>query len=60
MDGFKIGMGRERTDAGLFDIFHGEQLVLIDRAMRVRGYFPATDEGIDKLMEAVGRVANDA
>ncbi len=60
VDGFKIGMGKERSDAGLFEIFHGEQLVLVDRALRVRGYFPATPEGLDRLMEAVGRVANGA
>jgi protein SCO1/2 len=60
VDGFKIGMGKEASDAGLLDIFHGEQLVLVDRAMRVRGYFPASAEGLDKLMEAVGRVANGA
>jgi protein SCO1/2 len=60
VDGFKMGMGKQTSDAGLVDIFHGEQLVLVDRALRVRGYFPATSEGIDKLMEAVGRVANGA
>jgi protein SCO1/2 len=60
VDGFKIGMGKEATDAGLFEIFHGEQLVLVDRSLRVRGYFPATAEGLDRLMEAVGRVVNGA
>jgi len=41
-------------------VFHGENLVLVDRHLQIRGYFPATPEGIDQLMEAVGRVANGA
>jgi len=67
VDGFKIGAGKERSPgapadggAGFWEIFHGENLVLVDRQLRIRGYFPATAEGIDKLMEAVGRVASGA
>jgi len=67
VDGFKVGAGKERNPAatadggpGFWEIFHGENLVLVDRQLRIRGYFPATAEGIDKLMEAVGRVANGA
>lgn len=64
-NGFKVGMGREAVtpDGGgetFFQIFHGENLVLVDRALRVRGYFPATPEGLDRLVEAIGRVANGA
>jgi protein SCO1 len=64
-EGFKIGMGREAVtpDAGgdtFWTIFHGEHLVLVDRQLRVRGYFPATAEGMDQLVEAIGRVANGA
>src|SRR5262245_16293710 len=73
--GFKAGMGREagtaqagagggaRAGAGgetFFQIFRGENLVLVDRALRIRGYFPATPEGLDRLVEAIGRVANGA
>jgi protein SCO1/2 len=62
--GFKVGMGRERAaepGAGDFwQVFHGEQLVLVDRQLRIRGYFAATAEGLDQLMEAIGRVANGA
>lgn len=65
VDGFKVGAGKERAGAadggpGFWEIFHGEKFVLVDRQMRIRGYFDATAEGIDKLMEAVGRVANGA
>ena len=63
--GFKIGMGKEAVtpDGGgptFFEIFHGENLVLVDRDLRIRGYFPATAEGLDRLVEAIGRVANGA
>jgi protein SCO1 len=63
--GFKVGMGREAVtpDGGgptFFEIFHGENLVLVDRRLRIRGYFPATSEGLDRLVEAIGRVANGA
>jgi protein SCO1/2 len=63
--GFKVGMGREAVtpDGGgpsFFEIFHGENLVLVDRHLRIRGYFPATPEGLDRLVEAIGRVVNGA
>jgi protein SCO1/2 len=66
VDGFKVGAGKERAPGaaadggGFWEVFHGEKLVLVDRQMRIRGYFDANAEGIDKLMEAVGRVANGA
>jgi len=66
--GFKVGMGKDKVSnvgagdgAGEFwQIFHGENLVLVDRQLRIRGYFPATPEGIDLLLAAAGRVANGA
>jgi protein SCO1 len=62
-NGFKIGMGKEAVtpDAGgdsFFQIFHGENLVLVDRELRIRGYFAASNAGLDQLVEAIGRVAN--
>jgi len=66
--GFKVGMGKEKQPAPgngepagngeFWQIFHGENLVLVDRELRIRGYFPATPEGLDRLMEAIGRVVN--
>jgi protein SCO1 len=68
VDGFKVGMGKEPAPAApgadpkaaVLEIFHGEHLVLVDRQLKIRGYFPATPEGLDLLMTAVGRVANGA
>jgi protein SCO1/2 len=64
--GFKVGMGKEKVSVpgddtqDFWQIFHGENLVLVDRQLRIRGYFPATPEGIDLLLAAAGRVANGA
>src|SRR5262247_1134305 len=66
VEGFKVGAGKERSrraaaaDGGFWEIFHGENLVLVDRQMRIRGYFSPTAEGLNQLLEAVGRVANGA
>jgi protein SCO1 len=50
--GFKIAMGKEPTSegSGLFSIFHGEKLVLVDADGNVRGYYDADDAGIDELL----------
>ncbi len=58
VDGFKVGMGREKV-GDFWEIFHGENLVLVDGRLHIRGYFPASAEGIDHLMEALGSVIND-
>jgi protein SCO1 len=68
VEGFKVGAGKEpgrRAGAGpdggtFWEIFHGENLVLVDRQMRIRGYFSPTPDGIVKLLDAVGLVANGA
>jgi cytochrome oxidase Cu insertion factor (SCO1/SenC/PrrC family) len=67
--GFKVGMGKEKQPAPgngepagngeFWQIFHGENLVLVDRQLHIRGYFQATPEGLDLLMAAAGRVANE-
>jgi protein SCO1/2 len=58
--GFKLAMGKEELPAGsgLFSIFHGEKLVLVDDAGFIRGYYDADDEGIDHLMHDAGVIAN--
>lgn len=56
--GFKMAMGKEETSPGLFSIFHGERLVLVDQQGRIRGYYEATDEGIAHLMRDIGLLVN--
>ncbi len=67
--GFKVGMGKEKQpqpgngqpagNGEFWQIFHGENLVLVDRQLHIRGYFQATPEGLDQLVAAAGRVANE-
>jgi protein SCO1 len=56
--GFKIGMGKDEEVPGIFSIFHGEKLVLVDPEGFIRGYYDADDEGIDKLMVDMNLVVN--
>ena len=59
VDGFKIGVDRRKTADDFWEIVHGEHLVVVDRQLRIRGYFDASPDGLDRLMDAVGRVVNE-
>lgn len=54
--GFKLAMGKDADN--LFQIFHSEKLVLVDREGRIRGYYDADDPGLDALMKDIGLVLN--
>jgi protein SCO1 len=58
--GFKIAMGKEPVEdgSGIFSIFHGEKLVLVDGAGAIRGYYDADDEGTDDLLSAADVLVN--
>jgi hypothetical protein len=64
VDGMKVAMGREDTgrpadEAEFGSIFHGTHLVLVDQALRIRGYYDSSDpEALDTLMRDVGMVIN--
>ena len=64
VDGFKVGAGKERSagaDGGaeFWEIFHGENLVLVDRQLRIRGYFDATPEGSTSCWKPSGASLTD-
>lgn len=59
VDGFKIGIDRRKTSDDFWDIVHGEHLVAVDRHLRIRGYFEASAEGMDRLLETLGQIANE-
>ena len=48
--GFKIAMGKEEVGEGLFSIFHGERLVLVDGDANIRGFYEADDDGVATLI----------
>ncbi|MEO5767900.1 MAG: SCO family protein, partial [Polyangia bacterium] len=52
VDGFKIGVDRHKTADDFWEIVHGEHLVVVDRRLQIRGYFDASPEGMDKLVDA--------
>jgi protein SCO1/2 len=58
--GFKLAMGKDELPAGsgLFSIFHGEKLVLVDPEGAIRGYYDADDDGISALLRDAGLIAN--
>jgi protein SCO1/2 len=58
--GFKVAMGKEESSpgSGIFSIFHGERLVLVDAKGNIRGYYEATDEGTDALLRDIGLIVN--
>jgi protein SCO1/2 len=59
VDGFKIGVDRRKSSDDFWEIVHGEHLVLVDRQLRIRGYFDLSADGIDKLLAGLGRVVNE-
>jgi protein SCO1 len=58
--GFKMAMGKDEIPAGsgLFAIFHGEKLVLVDPEGFIRGYYDADDEGTDDMLAAADVLVN--
>lgn len=64
VSGFKIAMGQELAPGKdgkteILQIFHGEHLVLLDRAARIRGYYDADDAGLAALELDLGRLARE-
>ena len=58
--GFKIAMGKEESEpgSGLFSVFHGERLVLVDQDSNIRGYYEANEVGMGELLRVAGILAN--
>ncbi len=58
--GFKIAMGKEETEkgSGIFTIFHGEKLVLVDQEGMIRGYYDADADGIKALIRDADILVN--
>ena len=63
-DGFGLGLGKHEGEttrdaaSELFDVSHGQQLILVDPAMRVRGHYAADEAGINLLTLHMGLIAN--
>jgi protein SCO1 len=66
--GFKIAMAKvpletegppteDELRAQAFDIMHGDRLVLVDSAARIRGYYVADDAGLNAILRAARALA---
>ena len=53
--GFKLAVGEKES---AFQILHSERFVLVDREGRIRGYYEASDEGIEALARDISLVLN--
>lgn len=49
IQGFKIRVSRDKAGT----LAHGEHFVVVDKELRIRGYFEATPSGLDELVERV-------
>jgi protein SCO1/2 len=72
VQGFKVAMGKTPSPEGvpsgerghdasqgggsLLSLFHGERLVLVDQRGRIRGYYDADDDGVERLLRAANRL----
>ena len=54
VDGFHLAMGKDED----FQLFHSERFVLIDQKGAIRGYYEATDEGVEELSQDITLVLN--
>jgi protein SCO1 len=53
VEGFKIRLDRDKRGT----LAHGEHFVVVDKNLRIRGYFDATPEGQDALIERARALA---
>ncbi len=54
--GFKLAMGKDAEN--LFQIFHSERFVVVDAVGRIRGYYDADKEGVDRLLRDITLILN--
>ncbi len=59
-EGFKVPLGdRRELGGGLYDIAHTAKLALVDGQGRVRGFYDATDRGLDEAFHRARRVLKE-
>jgi protein SCO1/2 len=57
--GMKIPFEKGGADTSAFDVMHGERLVVVDEAGRIRGYFDTDPEGMERVKEAIESLLAD-
>jgi cytochrome oxidase Cu insertion factor (SCO1/SenC/PrrC family) len=60
VQGFKVSAAKIAKDAGDYDVIHGDWFVLVDRQLRLRGYYSTEEErDLDVVLEDARRVAKE-
>ena len=59
VEGFKIGVDKHKVTDDFWDIVHGEHMVVVDRQLRIRGYFDSSEAGLNDLLAVLGQVTNE-
>jgi len=59
IEGMKIPFEKRGSEAAI-EIMHGEKFVLVDRAGRIRGYFDADAEGIERLKQTLAALLDES
>lgn len=54
--GFKMMRGKKELSPGMFEIVHGERFVLVDAKGFVRGFYEATNDGLDALLRDTKKI----
>lgn len=57
MQGFKTMVAKKEAPSGMFEIVHGERFVLVDGKGFIRGFYEATAEGTDGLINDARKIA---
>jgi protein SCO1/2 len=51
--GMKIPFEKGGADTAAFDVMHGERIVVVDKAGRIRGYFETDPDGMARIKGAI-------
>jgi protein SCO1 len=58
VDGFKVPVGEKEIANNIMDIAHSNKFVLVDKEGKIRGYYAADKDGINKMMIDAGLLIN--
>jgi protein SCO1/2 len=60
-ESFRLGVGPKQEDGGVEPITHSNRMVLVDRQLRIRGYYTGTEEAsIPQLLKDVARLVEQS
>jgi protein SCO1/2 len=57
--GFFEAMGKPERDGSRLEVLHSSRLVLVDGALRIRGYYESDADGLERLERDLARLASE-